>query len=138
MKTVVAFGTFDIIHPGHLSYLEQAKRHGDVLIAVVTPDAAVLRRKGRRALFTQGERMKIVAAVRSVDRVVLGDQDDSWRNVLACRPDIICFGYDQKQAARALACRMQKGSKKPVRIVMARSYRARRYHSAYLIKNRHA
>lgn len=132
MKTVVAFGTFDIIHPGHLYYLEYAVGLGDRLIAVVTPDATALRRKGIKPLFTSKERMKIVSSLRCVDTAVLGDSDDSWRNVMRCNPDIVCFGYDQKAAARAFKEQVVKVSARPIMVRMAPALRSNRYHSTHL------
>lgn len=132
MKTVVAFGTFDIIHPGHLYYLEYALGLGDRLIAVITPDAVALRSKGAKPLFTERERMRIISSLRCVDRVVLGDSDGSWRNVMRCSPDSVCFGYDQKAAIRAFREHVSKVSAMPVAVHMAPAFRPQRYHSAHL------
>ncbi len=129
MKTVVAFGTFDIIHPGHIHYLSFARTLGDRLFVVVTPDAAVIRRKGSQPLFTQKERSTILKAIGVVDRVLLGDADDSWQKVLACNPDIACFGYDQKQAARAFKDCAALKSAKNIPVVMAPALQEKRYHS---------
>ncbi len=132
MKTVVAFGTFDIIHPGHLYYLEYAADCGDRLIVVVTPDAVALRSKGVKPLFTEKERMKIVSSLRYVDGVVLGDSDGSWRNVMRCNPDIVCFGYDQKAAVRAFNEHVSRASAMPISVCMAPAFRSKRYHSTHL------
>ena len=72
MKTVMAFGTFDVLHPGHIAYLEQAKRMGDRLVVVVARDSSVAIIKGRRPIFGEKERLEIVSSLRVVDKAVLG------------------------------------------------------------------
>lgn len=132
MKTVVAFGTFDIIHPGHLYYLEYALGLGDRLIVVVTPDAVALRSKGAKPLFTEKERMRIISSLRCVDRVVLGDSNGSWRNVMRCNPDSVCFGYDQKAAVRAFKEHLSGISAMSISVHRAPAFHPERYHSTHL------
>lgn len=132
MKTVVAFGTFDIIHPGHISYLEYARSLGDALVVIVTPDRAVIRRKGERALFNEKERILLVASLRCVESAMLGDRDDSWDTVVGLHADVACFGYDQKPAVRAFKQDASKRCKKMFSIEIAPAYRRRRYHSSQL------
>lgn len=132
MKTVVAFGTFDIIHPGHISYLEHARGLGDRLTVAITPDAVALRSKGAKPLFTEKERMRIVSSLRCVDRVILGDSNGSWRNVMRCNPDSVCFGYDQKAAVRAFKDHVSKNSALSIPVHMAPAFRPQRYHSTHL------
>lgn len=95
MKTVMVFGTFDIVHPGHRSLFKQAKRYGDRLIAVVARDATVQIVKGKRPLHSEAVRRAEVAAEPDVDLAVLGDVVDRMKIIRTHRPDVICLGYDQ-------------------------------------------
>lgn len=132
MKTVVAFGTFDIIHPGHISYLQFARTLGDRLIVVVTPDKTVVRRKGVKSLFNERERLEIVGALGCVSSAVLGDKDDSWNIIVGLEPDVVCFGYDQKGAVTAFKQDALGRCKKNPPIITAPAYRRKRYHSTQL------
>lgn len=131
-KVVCAFGTFDILHLGHSSYLSYARKYGTYLTVVVTRDSVVVQRKGRGPLFNQKDRAALVLALRGVDRVVLGDRDESWHVLATVRPAIICFGYDQADAKKSLiASLMYKALGSPP-IVMAPPYRRRQFHSRML------
>jgi rfaE bifunctional protein nucleotidyltransferase chain/domain len=94
---VVAFanGCFDLLHVGHVRYLAGARACGDVLVVGINGDASVRRLKGDgRPLLPQDERAQLVAALRSVDHVVLFEEDDVSRLLLALRPDVHCKGTD--------------------------------------------
>lgn len=94
-KVVFTNGCFDILHLGHVRYLEQAKALGDVLVIGVNGDASVRRLKGdRRPIQGQDERAQIVAALRSVDYVVVFDDDTAEPLVAALRPDVYVKGGD--------------------------------------------
>jgi D-glycero-beta-D-manno-heptose 1-phosphate adenylyltransferase len=94
---VVAFanGCFDLLHVGHVRYLAGARACGDVLVVGINGDASVRRLKGDgRPLLAAAERAQLVAALRSVDHVVVFDEDDVSRLLLALRPDVHCKGTD--------------------------------------------
>ena len=94
MVRVMASGVFDIIHTGHISYLEQAKSMGDELVVVVASDNTV--RKRKHEPITPGTmRLKIVGSLKPVDRAVLGNDGDMFSILGEIRPDIIVLGYDQ-------------------------------------------
>lgn len=96
----MVFGTFDNFHPGHQSYLSQARIFGEEIIAIVARDKNVLAIKGRPAQEDEKTRVKKVrAALRGMDRhhrAVLGNLKNRWLVLRKYRPDIICLGYDQK------------------------------------------
>ncbi len=102
----MAFGTFDNLHPGHLSYLSQAGVFGDELIAIVARDKNVL--KIKKHLPQEGEetrRQKVEEALKELGikgRVILGNSVDRWQLVKELRPDVICLGYDQQVDLEAL------------------------------------
>lgn len=69
MRTVLTFGTFDVLHVGHVSILERARALGDRLIVGVSSDALNLAKKGRRPVYPEADRLRLVAALRCVDAV---------------------------------------------------------------------
>lgn len=94
MTRVMASGVFDIIHPGHISYLEQARSYGDELVVVVANDDTV--RRGKHEPITpEAMRARIVGALKPVDRAIVGGRGDLMDTVRYVRPDIIVLGYDQ-------------------------------------------
>jgi rfaE bifunctional protein nucleotidyltransferase chain/domain len=91
----LANGCFDLLHVGHVRYLEGARALGDVLIVGVNGDAAVRRLKGPgRPLMPAGERAEILAALRVVDHVVVFDDDTADRLVTLLRPAVHAKGTD--------------------------------------------
>lgn len=95
MKTVVAFGIFDLLHPGHLAYLEAAKKLGDTLVVMVGRDELARKKRGRRLVMREQDRLRIVRALRCVDAAILGDRGKIYRALLRLKPDILAIGYDQ-------------------------------------------
>ena len=94
MKKVMCFGTFDLLHLGHLHYFEQAKKYGDYLIVVIARDKTKKDQK-KEAIFTEAQRQQLVQGLKIVDEAVLGYPDDHFRIIEERRPDVICLGYDQ-------------------------------------------
>jgi rfaE bifunctional protein nucleotidyltransferase chain/domain len=95
-KTVaLANGCFDVLHVGHVRYLEGAKAEADVLVVGVNADDSVRRLKGAgRPVQPAEDRALLVAALRSVDHVVVFAEDDVNALLLALRPDVHCKGTD--------------------------------------------
>lgn len=93
MKTVMAQGTFDILHPGHIHYLEESAKLGDELVVVISRDSRVGKKKD--LVFDENERKEMVEALKPVDRAVLGSQTDIYETVEKVDPDLITLGYDQ-------------------------------------------
>ena len=94
---VVVFtnGVFDLLHPGHVRYLQQARALGDMLIVGLNSDASVRRNKGpERPINPESERAEVVAALECVDAVVIFDEDTPAEIVRACQPDILVKGAD--------------------------------------------
>ncbi len=127
---VLAFGTFDILHPGHLAYLRQASRRAHDLVVVIARDSTVLRIKGRKPVFSERDRQKIVASLRWVSRAVLGDPIDHMKIVLKERPDIICLGYDQRISRKDLRKRLIGLGLKNVQVLRLPPYQRTLYKSS--------
>lgn len=96
MKKVIAFGTFDLIHPGHVHLLKEAKEYGDFLVVVVARDGTVCEVKGKLPTNKEDERVKNVEKLNIADKVMLGCLDDKYKAIADEKPDIIALGYDQK------------------------------------------
>lgn len=96
MKKVMAFGTFDLLHPGHLHYLQEAKKCGDFLVVVVARDSTVLQVKKKLPKNNEELRCKNLEHLKIADKVVLGDKEDKLKIINDEKPDILVFGYDQK------------------------------------------
>lgn len=98
-KRVLAAGKFDILHLGHLAYLEQAKKlagENGELIVVIALDRTIERERGAPPVFPQEQRRKLVEALDVVDQAIIGiDTEDHTEIVLQIKPDIIALGYDQ-------------------------------------------
>ncbi len=93
MVRVVATGTFDIIHPGHIRFLEEAKKLGDELIVIVAREKNV--RHKPKPIIPEEQRRRVVEALKPVDRAILGDEHDMFKPIIELKPDIIVLGYDQ-------------------------------------------
>lgn len=94
MVKVMATGVFDLIHLGHVYYLQEAKNLGDVLVVVVARDSTVKRMK-HEPITPEAVRRELVASLKPVDEAVLGVEGDIFETVKKVRPDIIALGYDQ-------------------------------------------
>jgi FAD synthetase len=90
---VLATGTFDLLHPGHLMYLDQSRALGDELVVIVARDSNVLHKP--RPIIPQEQRLLMVSALKIVDRAVLGSETDMFKPIEELKPDIITLGYDQ-------------------------------------------
>ncbi|HII95796.1 MAG TPA: adenylyltransferase/cytidyltransferase family protein [Candidatus Methanofastidiosum sp.] len=93
MKVLIA-GNFDVIHPGHIYFLTEASKLGDVTV-VVARDETIKKFKGRAPIFNENERKLILENLKMVKKVILGDQKDFFAPVLTENPDIIFLGPDQ-------------------------------------------
>jgi D-beta-D-heptose 7-phosphate kinase / D-beta-D-heptose 1-phosphate adenosyltransferase len=97
-KIVVTNGCFDLLHPGHVRLLQQAKALGDRLIVAVNSDASVRRLKGpNRPILTERDRASLLASLDCVDLVVLFEQDTPEDLLQAIKPDLLVKGADYKR-----------------------------------------
>ncbi len=93
--TVLTFGTFDVLHLGHLRILERAAGLGGRLVVGVSSDALNLAKKGRQPVFPEAERMRLVGALRCVSEVFLEESLERKREyLLAHRADVLAMGDD--------------------------------------------
>lgn len=99
-RIVFTNGCFDVLHYGHVKYLQQAKNKGDVLIVGVNSDSSVKKIKGNmRPIVPQRQRMRVVAALESVDFVAVFKQPTPIKLIKSLKPDILIKGGDWKTKA---------------------------------------
>lgn len=94
-RVVFTNGCYDLLHPGHIRLLEQARTLGDVLILALNSDASVQRFKGSsRPLVAEQERAELAASLEAVDAVTLFDEDTPRELIAAVLPDVLVKGAD--------------------------------------------
>jgi rfaE bifunctional protein nucleotidyltransferase chain/domain len=94
-RIVFTNGVYDVLHPGHVRYLQQARALGDALIVGVNADASVRRNKGpQRPINPEAERAEVIAALDCVDAAVLFDEDTPADIIRLVQPDILVKGAD--------------------------------------------
>ncbi len=94
-KVVFTNGCFDIIHAGHVDYLEKAKSLGDILVVGMNSDDSIRRIKGeKRPIVSQEMRAKVLSSLKPVDYVVIFEEDTPLRLIEAIRPDVLVKGGD--------------------------------------------
>ena len=132
-KKVIAFGTFDGLHPGHIYYLEQAKKFGELTV-VIARDSTVKKIKGRKTLFNEKERKKMIESLKVVDKAVLGEKKGSKFEILKkLKPEIIVLGYDQKPSKKELEKELKKMNLK-AKVKRAKSLNSKKFKSTKLKK----
>ena len=93
-------GVFDLLHPGHVRYLQQARALGDALIVGVNSDRSVRTIKGpTRPITSEDERAELIAALACVDAAVVFDEDTPWQLIAALQPDVLVKGADWAEDA---------------------------------------
>ena len=95
MRRVLTFGTFDVLHVGHVSLLERARALGDRLIVGVSSDALNQAKKGRKPVYPEGDRLKLIGALRCVDEVFVEESLELKGEYLRRhRADVLVMGDD--------------------------------------------
>ena len=132
-KIVLTTGAFDMLHPGHVKLLEEAKKlagSDGKLVVLIARDETVRRNKGRDPIFDEESRRYMVSMLKPVDEVILGYTPPSFEKVIErVKPDIVVFGYDQEKFRREFE-RFCKERGIDVDIVVARKYSLGRLNSS--------
>jgi FAD synthetase len=131
----LVFGTFDLLHAGHLSFLRQARKLGHELIVVVARDANAEKLKGKKPVQNEQTRLNAIMKLPFVTKAMLGQAELNHRYKLVqqINPDVIALGYDQF----LLTTRLKEDLASlglTVQIVRLKPYRADRYKSSILRK----
>ena len=127
---VMGFGTFDGVHPGHISFLKQLKELGDELIVVIARDKNVEKIKGRVPANHEVLRKNDVIKTGIPDAVILGDGADFYLCIREHKPDIIGLGYDQQADIDSI-----KKIFPEIKVVRMKAYKPHKHKSSLLNKN---
>lgn len=130
IKKVMCFGTFDLLHLGHLHYFQQAKKHGNYLIVVIARDKTKQLQK-KMIVFSEKERLKLVQNLRLVDKAVLGHSGDHFKVIQEHKPDVIILGYDHKIDVKILAQKLKERGLHPI-IKRAKAFKVGKQKSTLL------
>lgn len=110
-RRIIATGTFDILHPGHLFYLEESKKLGDELFVIVARDANVKHKP--QPIIPEDQRLAMVAALKPVDHALLGDRTDMFLPIEKIHPDVITIGFNQMFDEETLSQQLKKRGLNP-------------------------
>ena len=133
-KIVMVFGTFDLIHPGHLYFLRAAKKQGQKLVVSIARDINVKKIKKRAPMFSELRRASAIKKTKIADQIVLGGKTDYISHILKMAPDIICLGYDQYAYTKNLRRDLKKAGLK-TKIIRLKSFKPHIYKSSKLKQN---
>ena len=139
MTTVLAAGVFDLLHYGHIRYLEEAKKAGGPnarLVVIVARDETVRRLKGTDPIIPEDQRRAVIEALKVVDEALLGFEDlDLDRVLQQVKPDIVVVGHDQ-DAIRAQVEKINKARELKIKLVQAHQFGEDDLNSSSKIKRR--
>lgn len=134
-KRVLVFGTFDRFHPGYLSFLKQAKKHGEELFVAIASDRIVGMLKNKKPLHGSEKRRRAVAKINEVAKAVVGDDVlGTYSIVRKHKPHIICLGYDQYKLKKDLEKYMKNGNISKIRLIKLKPYFPKKFKTSILEK----
>ncbi|EKD56754.1 MAG: hypothetical protein ACD_58C00103G0003 [uncultured bacterium] len=131
MKTVMIFGTFDKLHPGHINFITQAKKYGDYLVLVLARDETIKKLKGHWPIENIEVRAHNIAVTELVDLIFYGKLSGYYQVIKKYKPDIICLGYDQTHFIDKLEEKINKYGLIS-KIVRLKSYRPNIYKTSII------
>jgi FAD synthetase len=138
-KRVLAAGKFDILHLGHLAYLNQARQlagEDGELVVVIALDKTIEKQRGAPPVFPQEQRRRLVESLEAVDRAVLGyETEDQSVIVQDIKPNIVALGYDQNANTHAIEERLSEAGMS-TKIVRLEKMKADGLCSSTLIRKR--
>ena len=117
LAVVMIGGAFEIIHPGHIHTISEARRYGDTLVVVVAADKTVQKNKGREPVTPQEWRVKLIGSLRDVDLSLAGGQGSIYETLEKVRPDVVALGYDQKHNPKEIE---DEAAKRGLRVKVVR------------------
>ena len=139
MTTVLAAGVFDLLHYGHIRYLEEAKKTGGPntrLVVIVARDETVRRLKGTDPIIPADQRRAVIEALKVVDEALLGFEDlDMDRVLQQIKPDIVVVGHDQ-EVIKAQVEKIKKARELDTKIVQILQFGEDDLNSSSKIKRR--
>ncbi len=138
-KVVLASGVFDLLHLGHVKFLEEAKKAGGTnaqLIVIIARDSTVERTKGSRPIMPENQRRQLVESLKVVDEAVLGLENFDIGEVIGkVKPDVIALGYDQNEMENAVKEYVEK-NKLNVKVVQVGKFEENELNSSSKIRQK--
>ncbi len=120
-KRVMAAGTFEIVHPGHIFLLKRAARLGKVFV-VVSRDKNAAKAKGRTPTVHESQRLEVIKNLKCVDSAILGDRKNFTNSIKRLKPDVILLGPDQMEAKKLRALLVDIGLPKTKVVQLPKRY----------------
>jgi cytidyltransferase-like protein len=134
-KTVVIFGVFDGVHDGHLSFIREAKKQGNHLVAIVARDSVVEELKSKLPEYSEVERITALLEIPEIDLILLGDPKIGTYNILKeVKPNVVFLGYDQQALYENLNNAIKNGNFPEIEIVRGKPHKPEIFHSSILNK----
>ncbi len=121
MVKVMATGTFDILHLGHIYFLKEAKKLGDLLVVVVATDSTVRKLK-HEPVNPEQIRLDLIKELKIVDKAYLGYENDIYEILKEIKPDIITLGYDQLHDEKTIKKELKKRNMK-AKVIRLKEYK---------------
>jgi D-beta-D-heptose 7-phosphate kinase/D-beta-D-heptose 1-phosphate adenosyltransferase len=122
-EVVFTNGVFDLLHPGHVRYLQDARREGDALVVAINSDRSVRAIKGpTRPVNSEHDRAEVLAALTCVDAVVVFDEDDPHQIISRLKPDVLVKGADWAPDAIIGRDVVEANGGRVVRVALADGY----------------
>lgn len=138
-RIVLASGTFDLLHLGHVRYLEGAKKAGGQdaeLVVIVARDDTVEKRRGAKPIMPENQRRALVDSLRVVNEAILGYEEfDIGKVIEKIKPDVIALGYDQREIEEAVRNYVNQKSL-DIKIVRVGKFEEDKLNSSSKIKER--
>jgi FAD synthetase len=138
-KVVLASGVFDLLHLGHVRFLEEAKKAGGEnakLVVIIARDSTVEKNKGRKPVMPENQRRKLVESLKVVDEAVLGVENLSIEEIIkTVKPDVIALGYDQTGMERRVRAYVEKNGL-PIEVARVGKFEADELDSSSKIRQR--
>lgn len=131
----MVFGTFDILHLGHIHLFRKAKEYGDKLVVVVARDVNI-----KKTIFhNETQRLLMLKHIDLVDEAILGDKTDFYQPIKKIQPDVIVLGYDQKPNRQKLGTALKRLGFSWIKVVQLPVYGRKKFRSRkmreYIKKN---
>jgi len=131
MTKVLIFGSFDLIHKGHIYFFKSAKKLGTHLTIIIARDKTILKVKNNPPLYNEQQRLKQVQNTKIPNQVLLGYKTNPYKIIKKINPDIIALGYDQNSFTKNLIKELKKLNLNP-KIIRLKSYKPEIYKSSKL------
>jgi FAD synthetase len=131
--TVAIFGVFDGLHDGHLSFIKEAKKEGNHLVAIVARDRIVEKLKGKLPLHNEADRINELLKIPDIDLALLGDVKIGTYHILKeINPNVVYLGYDQKELYEDINKAIKNGNLAKMKVVSGKPHKPEIFHSSLL------